>query len=97
MGVCVGHLHEERSFVSRARHIIEVLNGVLRDQRVKIDLHRAFANAGNRDTSRVIGIAFALIVPVGSPCKIGGVEIRRQPLLKAMMLIWPDEMHLARQ
>ena len=35
--------------------------------------------------------------PVGSPAKIGGVNVRRQALLKAVKLIRPDKVHLAGQ
>ena len=36
-------------------------------------------------------------LPIRGPCVVRGIDVCRQPLIKAMQLVRPDKMHLARQ
>ena len=83
-----------------ARQVIDLLHAVERDLVIVFHLVGNLGHARARDRSHVVippVDPFAGLAIVRRPAEIGGIDVRRQPLLESMQLIRADEMHLARK
>ena len=84
--------------VALAREVEDALAGEMGDLVVIFELVGHLRHAGFGDGGEVVVPpvdALAGLRPVRRPAEIGRVDVGGQPLLEAVQLVRPDEMHLS--
>ena len=95
-----GNGQAPRPRVVAARQVVKLAGRLVGDLVVIFELVGDLGDAGALDRAQIVippvdALAGACVV--GRPAEIGRIDVGRQPLLVAVQLVGPDEMHLARQ
>jgi len=97
----MGHRHgeAERLVAALANVVEQVLLGLEHHLFVEIQLVGPHARPGLQHRGHVVvpGGAHVRLIPVHRPAIVGGVDVAGQALFVTVQLVWPAEMHLARQ
>ena len=100
VGVGEGNGQAPRARIKAARQVVDFLHGLVGHIVVIFQLigNLGHARAGDRAKVVIPPInPLTWFAVIWGPAEIGGVNVGRQALFKAVQLVWTDKVHLARQ